>query len=207
MINVRCEVETVSEVLQRVESLIPEAQLRERRSRQLIWHVKPNLLQISTLFQRMEAARKVTPMVREFWNFHFIANETWIFLSNAQGRLFHHPDHTGWRVCSICTFATRDYWRHEWRSFVNLYAWCTFQFLTRIFNGSRRTGIWRNVDAFWNAYGQQRYNGWHSYRALMRLLETRAYFLKSIAYKSYARVYCILYDLPHNKIRWNFWFR
>jgi ATP-binding cassette subfamily A (ABC1) protein 1 len=66
MINVRCEVETVSEVLQRVESLIPEAQLRERRSRQLIWHVKPNLLQISTLFQRMEAARKVTPMVREF---------------------------------------------------------------------------------------------------------------------------------------------
>ena len=66
MINVRCEVETVSEVLQRVETLIPEVQLRERRSRQLIWHVKPNLLQISTLFQRMEAARKVTPMVREF---------------------------------------------------------------------------------------------------------------------------------------------
>ncbi|KAK4029566.1 hypothetical protein OUZ56_022545 [Daphnia magna] len=63
MINVRCEVETISEVLQCVESLIPEARLRERRSRQLIWHVQPNLLQISTLFQRMEDARTATPMV------------------------------------------------------------------------------------------------------------------------------------------------
>lgn len=64
MINVRCEVETMGEVLQSVQSLIPEARLRERRSRQLIWQVQPNLLQISTLFQRMEAARAATPMVR-----------------------------------------------------------------------------------------------------------------------------------------------
>lgn len=65
MINVRCEVETMGEVLQSVQSLIPEARLRERRSRQLIWHVQPNILQISALFQRMERARAATPMVRK----------------------------------------------------------------------------------------------------------------------------------------------
>lgn len=65
MINVRCEIETMGDVLQSVQSLIPEARLRERRSRQLIWHVQPNLLQISALFQRMERARAATPMVRK----------------------------------------------------------------------------------------------------------------------------------------------
>ena len=63
MINVRCEVESIGEILQRVQSLIPEARLRERRSRQLIWHIQPNMLQISTLFQRMETARAATNMV------------------------------------------------------------------------------------------------------------------------------------------------
>lgn len=63
MINVRCEVETVGEVKHCVESAIPEAQLREQRSRQLIWHVPPNTLPISVLFGKMEAARAVTPMV------------------------------------------------------------------------------------------------------------------------------------------------
>ena len=63
MINVRCEVETVGEVMHCVQSAIPEAQLREKRSRQLIWHVPPNTLPISTLFEKMEAARVITPMV------------------------------------------------------------------------------------------------------------------------------------------------
>lgn len=63
MINVRCELETSGEVMQSVQSFIPEARLRERRPRQLIWHVQPNTLQISTLFKRMEEARAATPMV------------------------------------------------------------------------------------------------------------------------------------------------
>ncbi len=56
----------MGEVLQHVQSLIPEARLRERRSRQLIWHIQPNVLQISTLFQRMETARAATNMVCDF---------------------------------------------------------------------------------------------------------------------------------------------
>lgn len=63
MINVRCEVESVSEILLCVQSAIPEAKLREKRSRQLIWHIGPNILSISTLFNKMEAARATTDMV------------------------------------------------------------------------------------------------------------------------------------------------
>ena len=55
--------ETVGEVKHCVESAIPEAQLREQRSRQLIWHVPPNTLPISTLFERLEATRRTSPMV------------------------------------------------------------------------------------------------------------------------------------------------
>jgi len=63
MINVRCEVETVGEVLRSVQSAIPEATLREQRPRQLIWHIKPNLLPISAIFSRMEIARSTSSMV------------------------------------------------------------------------------------------------------------------------------------------------
>ncbi|XP_046463654.1 ATP-binding cassette sub-family A member 7-like isoform X2 [Daphnia pulex] len=63
MISARCEMEYVSDVLQSVQSVIPEARLRERRSRQLIWHIQPNVLSIASLFNRMEAARAATQMV------------------------------------------------------------------------------------------------------------------------------------------------
>ena len=63
MINVRCEVETVGEVKHCVQSAIPEALLREQRSRQLIWHVPPNTLPISALFERLEATRRASSMV------------------------------------------------------------------------------------------------------------------------------------------------
>ena len=57
MINVRCEVESAVEVLQSVQSAIPEAALQERRPRQLIWNIKLNVLPISELFKRMETIR------------------------------------------------------------------------------------------------------------------------------------------------------
>ncbi|XP_059350163.1 phospholipid-transporting ATPase ABCA1-like [Daphnia carinata] len=63
MISARCEVEHISDVLQHVQLAIPEARLRERRSRQLIWHIQPNVLSISALFNKMEAARETTNMV------------------------------------------------------------------------------------------------------------------------------------------------
>jgi len=63
MINVRCEVETVGEIMHCVQSAIPEAQLREKRSRQLIWHIPPNTLPISTLFEKLEATRRTSSMV------------------------------------------------------------------------------------------------------------------------------------------------
>ncbi len=63
MISARCEMEYVSDVLQSVQSAIPEARLRERRSRQLIWHIQPNVLSIASLFNRMEGARAATQMV------------------------------------------------------------------------------------------------------------------------------------------------
>lgn len=63
MINVRCEMESVSDVLQYIQAAIPEARLRERRSRQLIWQIQLNVLPISTLFNRMETARAATNMV------------------------------------------------------------------------------------------------------------------------------------------------
>ena len=66
MISARCEIECVSDVLQSVQSVIPEARLRERRSRQLIWHIQPNVLSISSLFNKMEAARAATQMVSHF---------------------------------------------------------------------------------------------------------------------------------------------
>jgi ATP-binding cassette subfamily A (ABC1) protein 1 len=66
MISARCEIECVSDVLQSVQSAIPEARLRERRSRQLIWHIQPNVLSISSLFNKMEAARAATQMVSHF---------------------------------------------------------------------------------------------------------------------------------------------
>lgn len=65
MINVRCEMESISEILQYVQTAIPEARLRERRSRQLIWHIQPNILPISALFNKMEAARATTNMVSQ----------------------------------------------------------------------------------------------------------------------------------------------
>lgn len=63
MISARCEVEFISDVLQHVQLTIPEARLRERRSRQLIWHIQPNILSISSLFNKMEDARVATNMV------------------------------------------------------------------------------------------------------------------------------------------------
>lgn len=57
MINVRCEVESAVEVLQSVQSAIPEAALQERRPRQLILNIKLNILPISELFKRMETIR------------------------------------------------------------------------------------------------------------------------------------------------------
>lgn len=65
MISARCEVEHISDVLQHVQLAIPEARLRERRSRQLIWHIQPNVLSISSLFNKMEAARVTTNMVSD----------------------------------------------------------------------------------------------------------------------------------------------
>lgn len=65
MINVRCEIESVNDVLQYVQTAIPEARLRERRSRQLIWHIQSNALSISTMFNRMEAARTAISIVSE----------------------------------------------------------------------------------------------------------------------------------------------
>lgn len=64
MINIRCEMEAVGDVLQYVQLNIPEARLREQRSRQIIWHIKPNVLTIATLFQKMEEARVATSLVR-----------------------------------------------------------------------------------------------------------------------------------------------
>ena len=63
MISARCEMEYVHDVMQSVQSAIPEARLRERRSRQLIWHIQPNVLSIASLFNKMEAARAATQMV------------------------------------------------------------------------------------------------------------------------------------------------
>lgn len=63
MINVRCEVNTAAEVLLSVQAVLPEATLREQRPRQLIWHVKPNVLPISALFGKMETARQNSRMV------------------------------------------------------------------------------------------------------------------------------------------------
>ena len=63
MINVRCEVESVGDILQHVQTTIPEARLREKRSRQLIWHILPNILPVSALFNKMETARASTNMV------------------------------------------------------------------------------------------------------------------------------------------------
>lgn len=68
MINVRCEIETVEEVLQSVRRFIPEATLREQRPRQLILHIKPNVLPISDLFSRMESARSESNMVTDIPN-------------------------------------------------------------------------------------------------------------------------------------------
>lgn len=64
MINVRCELESVGDVLRHVQLAIPEASLREQRSRQIIWHVKPNALAISALFKRMETVRRDSNLVR-----------------------------------------------------------------------------------------------------------------------------------------------
>jgi ATP-binding cassette subfamily A (ABC1) protein 1 len=66
MISARCEIECVGDVLQSVQSVIPDARLRERRSRYLIWHIQPNVLSISFLFNKIEAARAATQMVSHF---------------------------------------------------------------------------------------------------------------------------------------------
>ena len=63
MINVRCEKDTAQEVVQCIQSTIPEARLQEQRHRQLVWHVLPNVLSISAMFHRMEAARASAPIV------------------------------------------------------------------------------------------------------------------------------------------------
>ena len=65
MITVRCEADSLSAVLQYMQSALPEARLREQRSRQLIWHVKSNVLSVSALFSRMESARVATNMVTQ----------------------------------------------------------------------------------------------------------------------------------------------
>ena len=62
MINVRCEGDGIESVMQCVQSTIPEARFREQSYRQLVWHVAPDALPISVLFQRMEAARAATAM-------------------------------------------------------------------------------------------------------------------------------------------------
>lgn len=62
MINVRCEGDGAEAVMQYIHSTIPEAQFREQSYRQLVWHIQPDVLPISVLFQRMEAARVSTAM-------------------------------------------------------------------------------------------------------------------------------------------------
>lgn len=98
MINVRCDVETRVEVLQSVQTAIPEATLREQRPRQLVWHIKPDILPISTLFSRMETARAMTNMVRII----FLVPELQDTFNQASrpcvlyiGGLFHHTNDAG----------------------------------------------------------------------------------------------------------------
>jgi len=62
MINVRCENDGIDGVMQYIQSTIPEARFRDQSYRQLVWHVQPDALSISALFQRMEAARTSTAM-------------------------------------------------------------------------------------------------------------------------------------------------
>lgn len=64
MISVRCELGTMAGVLENVQSVLPEARLREQRSRQLVWHVPHNVLPISEMFRRMETARQTNFRVR-----------------------------------------------------------------------------------------------------------------------------------------------
>ena len=93
MINVRCDLESSGEVMQSVESLIPEARLRERRPRQLIWHVQPNTLQISTLFKRMEEARTATPMVIQIELSFQSVNVHLFWCIKNKGRLLDHANY------------------------------------------------------------------------------------------------------------------
>ena len=63
MIHVRCQKDAVDRVLERVQAVLPEARLRERRHCHLVWHVQPGALSVATMFIRMEAARSVSDMV------------------------------------------------------------------------------------------------------------------------------------------------
>lgn len=69
MINVRCDGEAQDEVIWKVQVSIPEAQLREQRPRQLIWHVKLNSLSVSILFSRMEAIRIACTSVMNLFSY------------------------------------------------------------------------------------------------------------------------------------------
>lgn len=58
------------EVRLTVQDAIPEAHLREQRPRQLIWHVSHDILPVSVLFSRMEAAREENSSVFRFVPLH-----------------------------------------------------------------------------------------------------------------------------------------
>ena len=63
--------------MQSVQAAIPEARLREQRPRQLIWHVKPNTLPISVLFNKMEEARTTSNMVKYFYHLSISINRVY----------------------------------------------------------------------------------------------------------------------------------
>lgn len=110
MINVRCEIESVSDVLQYIETAIPEAHLRERRSRQLIWQIQLNVLPISTLFNRMETARAATNMVSHRNIAVLFPTKSCLFRKLfLEGGLFNHSNYIRRCIRTLCTSSKGNY--------------------------------------------------------------------------------------------------
>ncbi len=66
MINVRCNSNSEDRVLLEIEGTMPEARLREKRNCQIVWHVEPNVLSISTMFLRMEEVSRRNPDITDY---------------------------------------------------------------------------------------------------------------------------------------------